>query len=252
MMSADNNTLVSVESKQNGEDSPSQSILDEYLGYLRSLKAAWTDVPTLSIAYRDFSYTISVPLSDINNEIPNLAKFTLGLLRSLTFRSKPKADLHVLNKVTGYIPAGSMTLVLAPGGGGKSALLKALAGRIKTNDPHRSGSLLFNGQTQKEAQSNHGLQLHKLTGYVAQHEAHMAQLTVRETLQFAVENAVADPALLDGSNKELIDLHHKKVEMLFDVLGMKEASETIAGNALMRGISGGQKVREDKPNISNS
>ena len=40
---------------------------------------------------------------------------------------------HVLNNVSGHLRPGTTTLLLAPPGHGKSALLKALSGRIPTN-----------------------------------------------------------------------------------------------------------------------
>lgn len=69
----------------------------------------------------------------------------------------------------------------------------------------------------------------------------MPLLTVRETFQFALDNSVADPSLLH--NEELKKLHADKVEFMLDLLGLKECAETIVGNALLRGISGGQKKR---------
>ncbi len=70
-----------------------------------------------------------------------------------------------------------------------------------------------------------------------------SNLTVRETLKFAVESCVADPSLLENVDPKLIAWHRRKVDLLLSVLGMHECADTIAGNAVIRGISGGQKKR---------
>ena len=70
-----------------------------------------------------------------------------------------------------------------------------------------------------------------------------ANLTVRETFKFAVESSVADPSLLDNVDPKLLAWHRRKVDLLLSVLGMHECADTIAGNAVIRGISGGQKKR---------
>ena len=70
-----------------------------------------------------------------------------------------------------------------------------------------------------------------------------ANLTVRETFKFAVDSCVADPSLLEHVDPKLIAWHRRKVDLLLSVLGMHECADTIAGNAVIRGISGGQKKR---------
>jgi ABC-type multidrug transport system ATPase subunit len=67
-------------------------------------------------------------------------------------------------------------------------------------------------------------------------------MTVRETLQFALENSVAQPPEAK-KDTECHKLHHQKVELVLKLLGLEEAADTIAGNDLTRGISGGQKKR---------
>ena len=54
---------------------------------------------------------------------------------------------------------------------------------------------------------------------------------------------MADPSLLANVDPKLIAWHRRKVDLLLSVLGMHECADTIAGNAVIRGISGGQKKR---------
>ena len=69
----------------------------------------------------------------------------------------------------------------------------------------------------------------------------LALLTVRETFQFALDNSVSDPALLQ--NEEFARMHAQKVDYLLDLLGLREAENTILGNSVIRGVSGGQRRR---------
>ena len=54
---------------------------------------------------------------------------------------------------------------------------------------------------------------------------------------------MADPSMLENVDPKLIAWHRRKVDLLLSVLGMHECADTIAGNAVIRGISGGQKKR---------
>jgi hypothetical protein len=62
---------------------------------------------------------------------------------------------------------------------------------------------------------------------------------VKETLQFILYNAVADTRMLDNSSDELNNLHKEKTQLVMKMLGLLNAANTIAGNALLRGVSGG-------------
>ena len=87
-------------------------------------------------------------------------------------------------------------------GHGKSTFLKALAGRLR-KDPHLTGQVKYNGMDAEQLEK-HGLRLDKLTALVEQTDIHMALLTVKETLAFAAENAVADSSLLPTSQTYLL------------------------------------------------
>ncbi len=128
---------------------------------------------------------------------------------------------------------------------GKSAFLKALGGHLRAN-PNVTGELLYDGLSSAEQLSG-GMFTEKLCALVAQGDVHMANLTIRETMQFALDNSVVPPTAEQFGQKsldpKLIEYHKKKVDLLLSVLGMHECSETIAGNDMIRGVSGGQKKR---------
>ena len=122
----------------------------EYLSYLGQLHAAWTDAPQLSVSYRDLSVVFPKPLRSAppppdptvaapaaatgegasHPSPPNLFT-TLAHWATLPAHfiaskagCKVEPPLLALNQASGIIQPGSMTLVLAPPGHGKSTLLK--------------------------------------------------------------------------------------------------------------------------------
>ena len=154
------------------------------------------------------------------------------------FRKPATSDLAVFDDLTGHIPAGRMTLVLAPPGAGKSQFLKTLGGHMRHNKLV-TGELLYDGLSADE-QLKGGMYTEKLCALVAQGDVHMATYTVRETMQFALDNSVVPPtAELFGQSSldpRLLADHKRKVDLLLSVLGMHECSETIAGNDMIRGV----------------
>eukprot|EP00667_Euglena_gracilis_P000604 EG_transcript_604 len=98
-------------------------------------------------------------------------------------------ERDVLKNVTGSFRAGRTTLLLGPPQSGKSSLMKAIAGRLEEGRHGRlQGSILYAGRDLRhETKSPDRIFLPKLVGYVPQTGSHMAPLTVRETVQFALD-----------------------------------------------------------------
>jgi len=136
-----------------------------------------------------------------------------------------KKDFYRVKDVSGVIRPGTMTLVLSGPGEGKSTYLRALANRI----PLTSGRVAYNGRNFEEAQAE-GVDLKKLTAYVDQVDTHLHLLTVHETLEFAAKMTT-------------VNYDPQKVEDIITLLGLEECRNTIIGNHIVRGISGGQKHR---------
>lgn len=85
----------------------------------------------------------------------------------------------ILDKISGIIPHSRICLLLGPPGSGKSTLLQALAGKLDAPDLRISGEMTYNGHTFKEFVPQ------RTSAYVNQYDEHMAELTVRETLDFS-------------------------------------------------------------------
>ena len=208
----------------------------DYLSYQSRLRQLWPDPIDLTISYTSLAYDIPTPVRPPG--IPNLAASLLDAATLKSWRT-PTQSFLALQPSSGIIRPSTMTLILAPPGHGKSTLLKALAGRYAA-DPKLKGSILYNGRSHAQL-ARDGLQVSKLTAFVDQGDVNMALLTVRETLQFALDASVADAQLLQ--DREFVELSGKKVDFMLELLGLKEAEHTVLGNAMIRGVSGGQRRR---------
>ena len=219
---------------------------DKYLQLMDRLRTHWTDRPDVLIQYRDIHYTVRVPIVDVTTRsfIQAGANGLVRLVKKLDLtgylrRHDRQIELHALASCSGRIAPGSMTLILAPPGHGKSTLLRALAGRL-VNDPHFGGEVLYNGQTAQQV-TKKGVRMRKLLSYVGQSDIHFPVLTVRETLTFAAQNANASVA--EFNDPQLDAMEAERPDRLIHMVGLEEAANTVIGNDLLRGVSGGQKKR---------
>jgi hypothetical protein len=207
----------------------------DYIKYLQLLHSVWTDAPAVSLSYNSLSFTVSVP--EKRAEIPSIRSGFINL-----FSKANRMPFDVYCNLSGVIKPGRMTLVLAPPGAGSSAFLKTLAGHNKNNE-NIKGQLFYNSFTAAEQLALTGLYSEKLCALVAQGDNHNANLTVRETLQFAYDNSIVQLKAENFGQKQLepqlLDYHARKVELLLEVLGLNECANTIVGNEMVRGISGG-------------
>jgi ABC-type multidrug transport system ATPase subunit len=75
----------------------------------------------------------------------------------------------------------------------------------------------------------------RISGYVDQEDIHLPNLTVRETLEFSA--AVRLPEAIGDEEKK------NKVVSVMKQLGLLHIADSRVGDALRRGISGGEKKR---------
>ncbi|XP_026404553.1 ABC transporter G family member 32-like [Papaver somniferum] len=192
--------------------------------------------------------------------IPNfIFNTTEAFLRQLRIVPGKRTKLSILDNISGIIKPSRLTLLLGPPSSGKTTLLLALAGRLGPG-LQTSGKVTYNG---------HGLDEffpQRTSAYVSQEDSHIAEMTVRETLEFSgrcqgvgskydmllelsrrEKNAGIKPdedldifikALALGGDKTSI-----AVEYILKILGLDICADTLVGDEMLKGISGGQKKR---------
>ncbi|KAI1618479.1 P-loop containing nucleoside triphosphate hydrolase protein [Exophiala viscosa] len=139
----------------------------------------------------------------------------------------------VVSNVSAVFQPGALNVILGPSGSGKTSLLNCMARRVHdtaTTKWHQTGEMLFNGA------SVSGAVLRSASSYVVQDdEGLLAFLTVRETLHYAALMRL--PKWMSATQQ--ID----RAESLIANLGLKQCADTMVGNELCRGISGGERRR---------
>ncbi|KAL7999149.1 putative AAA+ ATPase domain, pigment precursor permease/Protein ATP-binding cassette sub-family G [Plasmopara halstedii] len=188
-------------------------------------------LPTPEVRFQELSFSVQVPAkAGFHSTVgSNLAKI-------FTPWKRPRMETkHALHAMTGVIKPGSMTLILANPGAGKSSFLKALAGKLSNNLKTKvGGDILYSGLQGDK------IDLTKLVGLVDQTDNHIPTLTVRETFKFADLCLNGRPA---DQHDEMRDIAALRTELFLQILGLESCADTVVGNALLRGVSGGERKR---------
>eukprot|EP00644_Phytophthora_capsici_P006464 jgi/Phyca11/20570/fgenesh1_pg.PHYCAscaffold_66_\ len=188
-------------------------------------------LPTPEVRFENLSFTVQVPASAEDHG-------TVGShLRGIFTPWKKPAMVtkHALHPMSGIIKPGTLTLVLANPGAGKSTFLKALAGKLQSSSKTKlGGEILYSGLRGDE------IDLIKLAGLVDQTDNHIPTLTVRETFKFA---DMCVNGLPEDQPEEMRDIAALRTELFIQILGLEECADTVVGDALLRGVSGGERKR---------
>ncbi|XP_020591940.1 ABC transporter G family member 44-like [Phalaenopsis equestris] len=219
------------------------------------------DYPTIEVRFENLNVEAQTYLGSRNlpsffNSVLNTIEFFGNYLHIIP--SKKKA-FTVLHNVSGIVKSSRMTLLLGPPGSGKTTLLLALARKLGS-DLKVSGNVTYNGHTMDEFVPQ------RTAAYISQHDLHLGEMTVRETLSFSARcQGVGNRFDLltellrrekAGNIKPDIDIdvfmkassiEGKENGMITDyiikILGLENCADVMVGDEMLRGISGGQKKR---------
>ncbi|GMF50703.1 unnamed protein product [Phytophthora fragariaefolia] len=191
-------------------------------------------------------------ISSPHDELPTLPNHVMKKIVAMSTK-KHSVRKHILYDVTGSFHPGTITLVLGQSGAGKSALMKLLSGRFPMKKEITvEGEMTYSGIPREKLLKR----LPQFVNYVTQNDTHMPTMTVRETFEFTHE--CCGPHLDEQTSKLLsrgsptenasalqaaVSVFKHYPEVVLRTLGLEDCQHTIVGNALHRGISGGEKKR---------
>ncbi|KAG5237170.1 pleiotropic drug resistance protein [Salix suchowensis] len=198
-------------------------------------------LPTVEVRYKNLSVEAECEVVD-GKPLPTIWNSIA------TFLSPRETKISILKDVSGIIKPSRLTLLLGPPGCGKTTLLLALSGRLDQ-------SLKLDEFVPQ-----------KTSAYISQYDLHIPEMTVRETIDFSAHcQGVGSRAdiILEVSRREKeagivpdpdIDTYMKatsaegqrrnlQTDYVLKILGLDICADIMVGNAMRRGISGGQKKR---------
>lgn len=208
--------------------SEGQTTVQQKLGQL--LRAAGDEqrwLPEVTVEYRNL--TIEADALVGSASVPSVGQSAKGTLKKLLCQGGlPTKRIVVLHEVSGRLVPGRITLLLGPPGSGKSVLLQALGGRLRSGPRlHVRGDIKYNGLPISE------FNVGRSAGLVGQYDHHIPSLSVFETLEFS-----ANCQLQKARIKEFAAAIGRASELL---AGQKRASQVAlkAAAAAEDGAAGG-------------
>ncbi|KAL8260853.1 hypothetical protein R6Q59_024902 [Mikania micrantha] len=219
------------------------------------------DLPTTEVRYEHL--TVEADVNTGSRALPSFINFHIdifeGFLNMLNLLPNSKRHITILDDISGIIKPKRMTLLLGPPSSGKTSLLLALAGKL-AKELKCSGKVTYNGH------ELHEFVPERTSAYISQNDVHIGEMTVRETLAFSARCQGV------GSNYEMlaelarreknanikpdpdIDVYMKAAasagqeasvvtDYTLKLLGLDICADTMVGDQMIRGISGGQRKR---------
>ncbi|KAL3150185.1 hypothetical protein ABBQ32_000044 [Trebouxia sp. C0010 RCD-2024] len=237
---------------------------ERFFGKLKErMQRAGIDLASVEVRFQNLYVDADIAVGargepTVLNAYRNKLESVLQVLRIM----KPnKQHFRILDDMSGVLRPGRITLLLGPPGAGKSTLLNALAGRLQDASHLKvSGNITYNGKEFREFKAVH------TCAYVDQNDLHQAELTVRETLDFAarcqgIGHKAEELKELQQKEKDMkvqpdweIDAftkaqirsgkrHSIVTDLILKLLGLDVCADTLIGDDQIRGVSGGQRKR---------
>ncbi|KAG2371055.1 Pleiotropic drug resistance protein [Vigna angularis] len=203
------------------------------------------------------AYVGSRALPTFLNFIVNTVESYLNHMHIL---SSKKKHVTILKDVSGIVKPCRMTLLLGPPSSGKTTLLLALAGKLDP-DLKVSGRVTYNGHEMNEFIPQ------RTSAYISQHDVHIGEMTVRETLAFSARcqgvgsrydllselsrreiaaNIKPDPIIdiyMKATASKSLEANKMMTEYILKILGLEMCADIVVGDETLRGVSGGQRKR---------
>lgn len=170
----------------------------------------------------------TLPEAIIGTFGPDLYRILSGYIPALRFGRKPPVKT-ILNDFTGSVEDGEMMLVLGRPGSGCSTFLKVIANQ-RESYASVEGDVSYGGIPAGEQKKYYNGEVN----YNPEDDQHMPNLTVWQTLRFALMNKTKKH---EGGSIPVI------IDSLLKMFGIPHTKNTLVGNEYVRGVSGGERKR---------
>ncbi|PHT32486.1 Pleiotropic drug resistance protein 1 [Capsicum baccatum] len=219
------------------------------------------ELPTIEVRYEHLNIVADAYVG--SKALPTFANFMTNFLEGLSETASLPPEVLVRSAYT--LPSPDLTRGISLGlpGSGKTTLLLALAGKLDSSLKIRSlvtGKVMYNGHEMNEFVPQ------RTTAYISQHDLHVGEMTVRETLEFSARcqevgshyeilaellrrekeaNIKPNPdidifmkaAATEGQETNII------IDYVLKLLGLEICADAMVGDEMIRGVSGGQNKR---------
>eukprot|EP00644_Phytophthora_capsici_P001474 jgi/Phyca11/6254/fgenesh1_pm.PHYCAscaffold_10_\ len=207
----------------------------------------------MDVRFHNLSVSADIVVVDDSSSKYELPTIPNAIKKAFVGPKKQVVRKEILKNISGVFQPGKITLLLGQPGSGKSSLMKMLSGRFPmAKNIKVEGDISFNNV----ARGNILHRLPQFVAYVNQRDKHFPMLTVKETLEFAHKfcgdslSKSNQEQLSHGSaqeNQEALEatkaLFAHYPDVIIQQLGLKNCQDTIVGDAMTRGISGGERKR---------
>ncbi|KAJ3138169.1 hypothetical protein HK100_000047 [Physocladia obscura] len=157
--------------------------------------------------------------------LAQIANYVRGVSETMFPRKYIEKD--IIKPISGVLKPGECVLVIGRPGSGCSSLLRTFSNQIRSFKVIR-GDIMYGGFSSKEIYDKFRGELI----YAEEGDPHYPSLTVRQTLDFALNCKVPSAEIRD-----------KIVESTLKLYGLVNCQNTVVGDSMLRGVSGGEKKR---------
>ncbi|RKK92030.1 Multidrug resistance protein CDR2 [Fusarium oxysporum] len=214
--------------------------LDAIRVLLQSQALGGNDTPKqIGVSFKHLSVTApsgtqvqvkTLPRAILNTFGPDQVRFIREqVLTRISPRNSVPEGKTILNGFSGVVKPGEMLLVLGRPGSGCSTFLRTVASR---SNLATTGDLEYANVSSSVFKRDHARE----TIYLPEEDRHIASLTVRQTIQFALRNSLPT----DARNTKLVA---SLVDVIAKICGLSHALDTPVGGAFSPGVSGGERKR---------